>query len=537
MKRSSSVFGRPLFPFLAALYPFLVLAEANRDQVLGLCDLVLPIVVSLAIAGICWILAGFVDRTRPVRGLLALLGVVFLLWYGLLNVLLDSLPGNVRGQAPAMVLAGWTVLFGVAVVFVLRKRPESQALVDYLNLFAAILLLFPLYGLVRPRGDAWQAVTTYPEASSESGRSDSRPEPPDIYLIVLDKYTSGRSLAAVYDYDNGLFEEQLRQRGFVVPEASRTNYVHTHLSLASMLNYTHLQEVAAASGIDSSDRWRTVRMIEDNRAWRFLKRRGYRFYFFGSAYSATIQNRLADVEVRATEARPLNLAAAWLSDTSFIAAVGYVCHFVDCRIGERRFPYQPETLDQLRQKFERLSRVASRPGFKFVFAHVLAPHEPFLFGPDCSEREMTWPANADPDVFPRFRKLYTQQVDCLNRMVLDLVDSLLQGSSRPPVILLQADHGHGRMDLDPAINRVTPFEELDPAQIRERVEVFAAYYLPGDPPPDVPPTMSPVNLFPVVFDYYFDAGIPMREDVTYWSEPWRPFNLRLVRSSDLENRP
>ena len=46
---------------------------------------------------------------------------------------------------------------------------------------------------------------------------------PDIYFIVLDGYARADVLAKYYGFDNGPFIGGLRQRGFQVSEASRSN--------------------------------------------------------------------------------------------------------------------------------------------------------------------------------------------------------------------------------------------------------------------------------------------------------------------------
>ena len=51
-------------------------------------------------------------------------------------------------------------------------------------------------------------------------------------------------------------------------------------------------------------------------------------------------------------------------------------------------------------------------------------------------------------------------------------------------------------------------------------------YLPGEPPPDLSPTLSSVNTFRVVFDRYFDAGLPLLPDRSFTSaNKFRPYDM------------
>jgi hypothetical protein len=105
---------------------------------------------------------------------------------------------------------------------------------------------------------------------------------------------------------------------------------------------------------------------------------------------------------------------------------------------------------------------------------------------------------------------YLDQIRCANLKLSSLVDSILARSSRPPVILLQSDHGHGRMGALP------PFSKLNRYQLSERMSLFSAYLLPGIPDDAVADSITPVNAVRLVLRHYFGADLPPLEDATYW---------------------
>jgi hypothetical protein len=94
---------------------------------------------------------------------------------------------------------------------------------------------------------------------------------------------------------------------------------------------------------------------------------------------------------------------------------------------------------------------------------------------------------------------YHSQVLALNQLVLKMVDNILEQSERPPVILLQGDHGTG-------------------SGMRDRMSNLSAYYLPDGGEAALYPTITPVNSFRVIFRTYFGADLPLLEDHTYFSE-------------------
>ena len=114
-------------------------------------------------------------------------------------------------------------------------------------------------------------------------------------------------------------------------------------------------------------------------------------------------------------------------------------------------------------------------------------------------------------------------------MVGSLVDTLLAKSRTPPVILVQSDHGHGGIALDPIIGKNAPLDRLSPGQLRERTNVFAAYYLPDGGDRLVHDSISAINVLPMVFNHYLGTTIPLKPDGSYWSEFGLPYRFTKVR--------
>ena len=104
------------------------------------------------------------------------------------------------------------------------------------------------------------------------------------------------------------------------------------------------------------------------------------------------------------------------------------------------------------------------------------------------------------------KEAYVAQLTCLNIRLESIVEHLLHDSPTPRIILLQGDHGHGRIPLHvPDVDAVTP------DRIAERAYVFAAYYLPGTDH-GIVNDHCPVDLFPTVFRHYFRAALPQLAD-------------------------
>ena len=86
------------------------------------------------------------------------------------------------------------------------------------------------------------------------------------------------------------------------------------------------------------------------------------------------------------------------------------------------------------EKFRRLRDLAANGERKYVFAHFLVPHPPFVLNSDGSCRSLASAKAAGR------RANYVAQVEFANREVLTLVDAILAGP-RPSVIVIHSDEG------------------------------------------------------------------------------------------------
>ncbi len=138
------------------------------------------------------------------------------------------------------------------------------------------------------------------------------------------------------------------------------------------------------------------------------------------------------------------------------------------------------------------------PSPKFVYAHVIAPHDPYVFGPDGE-----W-----LDSVPENQIIgYRGQVNYINTRMIEIVDILLKKSPAPPIIIIQGDHGA-------SIN----WEGY--GLLREnKLAILNAYYFPGvDTENLFYDAVTPVNTFRLVFDLYFNGGLGLLEDLSIFGK-------------------
>jgi hypothetical protein len=165
---------------------------------------------------------------------------------------------------------------------------------------------------------------------------------------------------------------------------------------------------------------------------------------------------------------------------------------------------------------------------------MLIPHPPYIFARDGS-------FVTDELEGGRSRSdAYGEQLRYLQGRIEALVDRLLdRPEAERPIIILQADEGpyparYGR-DADTFDWATATTDELE-----TKYGILNAMYLPGADVPDVASTLSSVNTFRLVFDQYFDAGLPLLPDRSFTSaNRLRPYDLTEIteRLPSLAARP
>jgi hypothetical protein len=182
--------------------------------------------------------------------------------------------------------------------------------------------------------------------------------------------------------------------------------------------------------------------------------------------------------------------------------------------------------DQIRTAFAHLSDAPRLPGPKFVYAHFLAPHPPFVFGPNgepvAPDRPFTL---GDASDFTRnafstrqqYRSGYVAQLQYINRSVLSALDAVFARSARPPIVIVQGDHG-SRM--------LTDWQSLEKTNPREVFANLNAFFLPDGKAADVfYQDISPVNSFRLLFDHQFGARFGRLPDRSFYATMQKPYQF------------
>ena len=370
---------------------------------------------------------------------------------------------------------------------------------------------------VLTRRQVMKRIADVPALREEIATTATPDTLPDIYLLVVDTYGSADVLRSVYGVHNRDFRDSLRALGFHVP-ISRSNYSGTAWSLASLLNVAYLDTLGPLLDGRTRGLWPLYALSSDDRVTRLLQRLGYRSYIVPSVgWIGTTQHSRAKIHLTTAEIGPLR--GHWMRGTLLYHV--WPRTLAGRMLGER-VPWNSR--ERVLVSFDGARQLIATPGPKFVLMHSMVSHGPFTVDERCD-------ALASPTVLTaaegmRGRVAYRGGVLCSDRLVLALVGDILAKSTRPPVILIQGDHGPRGlgMQLEGDAAAITA------PQAVERFGVLGAYHLPGAPRL-LADTVTPVNVMRAVLRHVFGAQLPALPDRSLHATTDRPYRFFEVPAS------
>lgn len=494
-------------PILFAIYPVIFLLSVNAGQI-DPQQSVRPLFVSLLAACLLMLVFSLAIKDIAKGSLLATLFLGVFYTYGHAAGWIE---GKTDFQTGRLILVTVYACIIIGCGFAIYKTQNPATPATYLNTAAIVLLIQPVFVLAQFYYKSGFSPEPVEPSAIEAPASSG--ETPDIYYIIVDAHGRSDVVRDIYGYDNSFFINSLKEKGFFVADQSHSNYVQTTLSLSSSLNYEYLNDLELNP--ESTDRGALKDLILHSKIRRFLEQSGYKTVAFSSGYSSTNFDD-ADIIIEYKPHKMFTDFEDLLLSTSLIRILDKETQnkwFVDPLQCDNRRGY-------ILNIFENLKTIPKIPGKKFVFAHILSPHPPFIFDANGNPVERGGCRVNDGEYFTGTKEDYMlgypEQMIYIDKLLEETVTEILNNSPTPPIIIIQGDHGSGMMlDWDSARKTCQ----------RERTSILNAYYFPNGDYEDLYQGVSPVNTFRTVLNLYFGASLPLLEDRTYYSQWYSPYNF------------
>lgn len=496
------------YPVLFGINPILLMYAVNSSDVAPALLFPIILIAPLITIGLLWVINKWLKNIHR-AGLVVFVLTLWFYYYipfkiGISNLTLGAISSHLF-LFPIWLL----VLFLPTSSYIWRKINNPEIITLYLNILSIVLIGISIFRISK------DLVPQYLSTPENSSLIQSKPdnngqysELPDIYYIIVDGYGRQDILDELYSYNNSYFIQSLEERGFFIPSNSQSNYMQTVLSLASSLNMDYLN----AEPGEVLNHGQLIQMINRSRTSLFLEELGYKIVAFSSGYYPTTLYK-ADLLFSS----PLIGKSHDLEALLFINSV--LAPFIEenwINAPITRFHVAQERVNFTFETLEKTIPTIDSP--KFVFAHIAAPHPPFIF-------DINGPITPDQpyilqgvDQFEgdkeEYKQAYASELIFLNNKIIQTIDGILNNSSTQPIIIIQADHGPD------AYFRLTLEEN---ACLKERFSILNAYFFPDNQYNLLYENISPVNTFPAVFNTFLGANIEIQPDKVFfatWENPY-----------------
>lgn len=386
----------------------------------------------------------------------------------------------------------WFGILGIFISFILIIKIRYEKTTYLLTLFGSLLIVIQIVNFSLQE-KFWQSEKHYEINQIRTTNYNFKKESlRDIYYIILDEYPGYDQLNELLNFNNDEFIIYLKNKGFYVVPNSYSNYCTTRYAMSCYLNMQYHQQkksiddpdiVIMKHGIPYNE------LIENNQIAFYLKSIGYSYntivdysdepdlyvmnWYNTSKLSCHIENHLLNLFRLTLLRKPII--------TNIIGSV--------------------EKRQLVRKQIKMLHQIIREPGPKFVYVHFQLPHWPYIFnenGENINFLKLMLQRQIDIN-------LYLKQLMFANEITKEFINAILIESTKSPIIIIQGDHGP------------RDFCKNEKNRRELTLSIINAYYLPEGGDRYLYDSITPINTFRVILNYYFKQNLPLLEDKLYYS--------------------
>lgn len=423
---------------------------------------------------------------------------IFILLFGPIN-------NYIRLIIHSRILSSYYIVFSVCIIIlilIIRKIAKTAVIAPKTILFinlATIFITVTELGMIFVNLNEFNRTKNliYPEKPlSEKFVSPNLTDSskPDIYFFCFDAYTNNQMLKKVWNFDNSQLTDWLKANGFDIPTDTRSNYNFTAFSISSTFNMNYIDSKKGANAGNPKSILQANESLSNNETFDILKKENYSINFLAPFKNNIQENNLghffeylSDKQVsRQTLVGSLYDSRIWhyLSNkwTNTSDSITYKKPLLE------KFRLIRSTVDKIKSTVDSTTNRAPH----FVYGHIMVPHEPPLF--DSTGNFLSYNQVLHASMFDT----YTDQIRYANTVIKEIVEYIKAHNKPNTIIVIEGDHGFGFYSHD----SIPKFAFSN----------FDAIYFPDKNYSRIYDTMSPVNLFRIVFDQFFKQDYPLLKD-------------------------
>ena len=461
-------------------------------------DVLIPLLIIVPISLTIFFILKLILKDSKKAALIVSIGLVLFFTYGhFYNILkgftiLDEVIGRHRYLIIPFILG-----IIIPTYFIIKSKIDFQNITKIVNGISIVLVIMVFVNITT------FGVTEIESYSTINYESTNNPmelqniyNTPDVYYIILDEYGGPESMKYL-NYDNSQFYEFLKEKKFIIPEKSTSNYPISQFSIASSLNMEYLSNLSNSVEKNSKSYLPVIEMLYNNPVMKNFKSLEYDIVIVESELIPPENFVLVDDIICHNE----KMDSMLLDTVARASMIGYFVERYD----------EEEKRNQIKCAFSEIKTIGNNKDKPiFAFIHILLPHPPNIFGPN---GESIIPGNSISSEKWDEKIAYIDQLKFANTEITKVIEKILDKNEKS-IIILQSDHGSG-LDVN--------FKNPDESMMLQRLSILNAYYAPEISENRFHENITPVNSFRIIFNDYFNGSYKILEDRNYWNTgdaPW-----------------
>jgi hypothetical protein len=404
--------------------------------------------------------------------------VLFFIYVPLHNALYEFQINSIILGRHSILLPIVIIFAVITIYFFLKSKHDYKKLLSISYAIVLILIIFNISEILF-------YTDIYPYSVNTDLIQDFliTENPRDVYYILLDEHSGTKALETYFNYDNSDFDNSLKEMGFFIPNTSFSNYSPTRMSIPAILNMDYVDGVGKNLKLKEYEII-LERMISDNVITKNFEKNNYDIIYFYNELNMQIKSN-SGIELCNNSIGSQQFFSFILDNTPLVVLKNILDTGNNNEHAENRLC--------ILESIPYLDDITSKP--KFVYAHVLAPHPPFVFKSDGTIYNYYSDSKSETEA-------YLEQLEFIDYKVLEMVKLLLEKDPKP-IIVIQSDHGYR---ADPIVDN---FENLD-----RSFSNISAFYFPNVELTD-DSIHTTVNTFRILFNENFGTDYELLENRIY----------------------
>jgi hypothetical protein len=435
----------------------------------------------------------YILKSKSKAFLYLILLTAMLLFFGAAQDLIKTLPVTAFFKKYRFILSFIFLIVVGSFIFLKRSKKEFSSISKFIQITISILVVWEIVHLVvnLSSGKANENILFEKTQKESLSSASTSTNPPNIYFIVFDGLTSSRCLKEEFGYGSTELDSFLYKKGFYVVTNSKSNYPITTYSIASTLNFSYLANGLHNQVVTAKNMLQGITTVSQNRLIPYLDAKGYKIInhsiFNFNKYPALSSEYFYDmpnnVFVQQTLPGRFNKDLMW----------NFTYSAKDHSIKSKYL--QAYVYDKLNGLGSAAAEKGTAP--KFVYCHLMLPHEPYLFSRDGTLK-------IDSPMFRShsLKKDYLDQVIYTRQVVKEVIKTIFDRDTLNKIVIVAGDHGF--RDFGDSSKISSFFDNLNAIYFYDKN--YSALY----------DSMTPVNTFRVILNQYFNEKLKYLPDTSIY---------------------